>query len=213
MAGLIGFPCPSSNCCPAGGTTITVGDCSSSGYPGVTVSVYTSSGGTLLDSGVTDGAGRVSLSIGAGPTWWVTVTGQSARFNAFAETRNSTTISFLGLVPATGYHCLNGCRLPVSDTLTATLSTGIFSPDSKVMNYNATSHTWVSNAFRGYALGLSQTTRTVVISAQTLLQICSATFAEISLACPPSFNLVGETAATIAPPCDVLEGTTITITE
>lgn len=105
--------------------TFTVHGCNSLAYQGVTVSVYTSSGGTLLASGTTDATGSVTLSwSGAAGNDWVTVTGQSARFAAYGATTSitnggSTTIT---LTPAAGYYCFpgSGCLLPLAATIHAT---------------------------------------------------------------------------------------------
>lgn len=104
--------------------TFLVTGCNAIGYPGLTVSVYTASGGTLLASGTTDGSGQVTLSWPdtSPATRWVVVTGQSARFLASAQSLTMTTggTTTIGLAIATGYHCLNVCLQPAKDTLVLT---------------------------------------------------------------------------------------------
>jgi len=101
----------------------TVTGCGGIAYPGLTVSVYTSSGGTLLASGTTNGSGQVALSwSGSSGTYWVAITGQSARFAAYGQSLALTCggSKVIALATASGYHCdcsASGCLLPVADTL------------------------------------------------------------------------------------------------
>ncbi len=112
-------------CCGANCTvTFTVLGCNGIAYPTVpTVNVYDHSGGTLLATGTVNGSGVVALSwSGATGTYWVTITGQSARFAAFASSQSLTCggSKSLQLAVATGYTCVTGCLYPLANTLTLT---------------------------------------------------------------------------------------------
>jgi hypothetical protein len=112
-------------CCPPCTHLFTVQGCNNLPYPGVTVSVYTASGGTLLDSDTTDGSGQVLLSwTGAAGNYWVTVTGISSRFTAFAQSISLTCggSHTLNLVPTSSYACWAGCVVPVARTLHVSFS-------------------------------------------------------------------------------------------
>jgi hypothetical protein len=115
----------------AGGGTCTVPfnvrGCANLPYPGVLVSAYDHSGGTLLDSGTTDSGGNVTLSwTGIGATYWVTVTGQSTRFAAYAQSMVLACgfSSPIVLTPASGYQCTGLCLLPAANTLNGTWTLG-----------------------------------------------------------------------------------------
>lgn len=139
--------------CGCGGTAWTqdfeVHGCDGTGYPGVTVSVYSASGGTLLASGTTDASGDVSLAwTGTGSTWWVTVGGASARFQAFAQSMGLINGNFtpLDLAEATGYHCSQLCLLPLADALHLTDSI----VGAVALNYDAGTGNWVGTATYNY---------------------------------------------------------------
>lgn len=91
-------------------------------YSGLTVSVYTSAGGTLLYSGTTDGTGTVHTTVPAG-SYYVAITGQSTRFAAYGQTATLSTVAtnVLNLTAAAGYVCLGlGCLQPTTTTLNYT---------------------------------------------------------------------------------------------
>jgi hypothetical protein len=131
--------------------TFTVLGCNLLPAVGVTVSVFASSGGALLASGTTNGSGQVALAwAGASGNVWVTITGYSSRFNAFAQTvaivcGSSKTLS---LVPAAGYACDpgSGCFLPVKTTLF--LSAGILG--SATLAYSAITNDWTGTSIYNY---------------------------------------------------------------
>ena len=102
----------------------TVKGCAGLAYAGLTVSVYDSTGATLLDSGTTDGAGHVTLSFSPIPgTHVVTITGQSSRFDAYSQSLSLTGSALtITLTAASGYECvtaIGGCLQPFADTLYA----------------------------------------------------------------------------------------------
>jgi hypothetical protein len=103
--------------------TFTVRGCNSLPVAGLTVSVYTAAGGTLLASGTTNGSGQVALSwSGSSGNYYATVTGGlSARFNAYAQTVaiNCGASTTINLTPATGYTCIPTCAVPLADTIHA----------------------------------------------------------------------------------------------
>lgn len=108
------------NCPPQ---PIEVQGCDAVPYPGVTVSVYSASGGTLLFSATTDAAGKVYPTTVLPGTWYVTVTGQNARYAAYGQdlTLSTTGIAIAALQPASGYCCLGlGCLLPTTQNLNYT---------------------------------------------------------------------------------------------
>jgi hypothetical protein len=130
------------NCSGSTNETITVEGCTTIKYPGVTVSVYTASGGTLIDSQTTDGSGVAHLTLPTVPgTYWVTITYISSRFNAFVQSRSLTGTDTIGLAPATGYTCDSGCCLyPITNSITLTDSEyGTFT-----LTYDITSLSWIS---------------------------------------------------------------------
>jgi hypothetical protein len=96
-------------------------------YQGVTVSVYSAMGGTLLASGTTGSTGRVYLSWqGAAGTYYVTATGWSSRFSVSTLSQSITlacaaAVTF-NLTPyiLSGYECTTLCADPVSDNLVIT---------------------------------------------------------------------------------------------
>lgn len=98
-------------------------------YAGLTVSVYSSQGGTLLYSGTTDSTGTVHTTLGTG-TYYVTIGGQSSRFAAYGQTLSlvAPAVNVISLSPATGYVCLGlGCLVPTTTTLTYTGPAGAHS--------------------------------------------------------------------------------------
>lgn len=107
--------------CNCGVTPFTVYQCTPNGslFPavGVTVSVYSAPGGTLLDSGVTNASGVVSLAVPTSSSGYVTVTGQNSRLQSYAATVSWGLGASIQLVAAAGYACLNGCGLPTTTTL------------------------------------------------------------------------------------------------
>src|ERR1017187_2295453 len=92
----------------------------------LTVSVYASSGGALLDTGTTT-TGSIALSwAGVSGTYWVTTTGQTPRFASFAAGASLTCghTHNINLTPGSGYACAgNGCNWPIATTLHLTDST------------------------------------------------------------------------------------------
>lgn len=108
------------NCPPQ---PILVEGCDAVPYPGVTVSVYSASGGTLLFSATTDSAGKVYPTTVLPGTWYVTVTGQNARYASYGQnlTLSTTGVAIATLSPAAGYSCLGlGCLLPTLPNLNYT---------------------------------------------------------------------------------------------
>jgi hypothetical protein len=131
--------------CPGCAVTFLVRGCNAVAYPGVVASVYDHAGGTLLASGTTDGTGHVALSWAGGPgSYYVTVTGQSARFAASAQTLTltcggATTIS---LAPAAGYACWSAtCLQPVKTALNVTVI-GPFGTQTGTATYQAGGGFW-----------------------------------------------------------------------
>lgn len=110
--------------------TFTVLGCNSLGVAGVTVAVYTASGGTLLASGATDATGHVTLSwAGAGGAYWVTITGGlSGRFVAYAQSMTMTCghTTTITLTAASGYTCIPTCAVPLKNTIVATYAGQVF---------------------------------------------------------------------------------------
>ena len=106
--------------------TVTVLGCNNIPLSGATVSIYTSQGGTLIGSGTTDSSGVYSVQYDGGSgNYWITVTEPSGRFQDYAQNVyvNGTTATTIALVSETGYVCTSGCVLPVSTTLTGTITT------------------------------------------------------------------------------------------
>ena len=92
--------------------------CNGLALPGVTVSVYDTSGGTLLTSGTTDSGGNCVLIWSSGSsTAYVTATDGSGRFTAAGQAFTASTSLQIGLTVAAGYSCISGCVYPVSNTL------------------------------------------------------------------------------------------------
>jgi len=153
--------CPSTTC----SYTFTVIGCNSLGAPGLTVSVYTASGGTLLASGTTDGSGVAALSwSGSGGSLWVAITG-SARFNSYGQTSTLVCggLQTITLTVATGYFCVAGCALPWAGTLHGTDSVlGTATLTRSGLSWTGTS----SYAFPGYVQGATTWcfSRTITLS-------------------------------------------------
>jgi hypothetical protein len=124
--------------------SFTVKGCNAIVYPGVTVSVYDTSGGTLLQSGTTDGSGNVTLAWTGAAATWVEVTGMSGRFNAFgvAITVNPQTLQ---LTAATGYVCFPSCLIPLPTTLQLTDSV----IGNATLSYNGSS-AWAGSKVYSY---------------------------------------------------------------
>lgn len=134
--------------CAACTQTFTVKCCNGAGYQGVTVSLYTASGGTLLTSGTTNSSGVVALTWSGTASPWVTVTPITPRFVAYGQTMSltcggSTTIV---LTVATGYTCIAGCCLPVATTLFLTTSSGA----TATLTYNALTTQWAGTGTYAY---------------------------------------------------------------
>lgn len=169
--------------------TFKVEGCGSLAISGATVSVYDHSGGTLLASGTTDGSGNVALSLSSAGTYWVTITGMSARFASFGQ---NTTISGSGTViltlsAAAGYICYTPCPIPLPTTLHATFSS-LVSPTTLTWNSGTGSWegTW-TNGIEEYTFDLfpgGSFKMTDDVSGT-----CSAFFVSVSTACPPSTSL------------------------
>ena len=116
----------------------------------MTVSVYTSSGGSLLASGTLTGNTVELTFTGSSGTYWVEVTGITPRFNSYAQNVSITcgVTTDLTLTVASGYACAgDGCFWPIATTLTLT--------DSKYGNATLTysGGTWTGNLNISYAGG------------------------------------------------------------
>jgi hypothetical protein len=109
--------CPSSSC----SQTFNVFGCAGlNASDTLTVSVFDSTGATLLGSATTStGVATVSWSGASGLAHIVTVTGQSSRFAAFSTTLTLTCggTKTLGLLPAAGYSCVLGCTYPIANSI------------------------------------------------------------------------------------------------
>lgn len=150
-------------CCGCAAATctqaITVKGCNNLGVSGLTVSVYTSNGGSLLASGTTDANGQVVLSWpGASGSYYVTVTG-SARFASYGQTLTLACPSgtaTITLTVATGYHCASGsgCALPYKDTLHAS-DTLLGAATLTYQTSGTYSGSWIATTSYTYA-GLTQ---------------------------------------------------------
>lgn len=232
-----GCNCPSSTFAQ----TFKVFGCNSLAYQGVTVSVYTSSGGSLLASGATSSSGQVALSWSGGGNVYVTVTGQSTRFQAFGQsyalaTGGTTTIV---LAVASGYVCLPGCLLPVATTIHLSASSGA----TATVTYNGTY--WTGPGTYTYAgcgsagcgcAGASLTVRWYWYGASTGLITLygyvsgdcpaagtSGTFVQlagggsVAVTCPPSFQAATTVALADESPAGCFycggAGDTVTMTE
>jgi len=178
-----GCACPTA-CAP---TDFRVYGCGSNVYPGLTVSVYASSGGALITSGTTNASSIANLSLGASGNYWVTVTGQNARFAAYAQTHSAIlcgSIVSLVLSPASGYNCFPalGCAIPWASTIYASGNeipvcggafTGVVYTYTGLPSYN-------SGAFVGGGRG--------GISGTGILSgTCSGFGGFLTITCPPSF--------------------------
>ena len=115
--------------CSAGTCTqvFTVQGCFALPYQGVTVSVYTSLGGTLLASGATNVSGQVTLSwTGVTGAYYVTVTGGAigTRFAAYGQSLTLTCggAQTIALALAANYFCISNCVLPVKNVVNWTNS-------------------------------------------------------------------------------------------
>ena len=98
----------------------TIKGCNSFALPGATVSVYDSSGGTLLAFGTTDASGNCSLVWSGSCTVYVTITAE--RFTPYGQTLSLSAngTQNITLTPDTGYHCSivwTNCTWPLSNTL------------------------------------------------------------------------------------------------
>jgi hypothetical protein len=174
---------------------------------GVTVSVYDAPGGTLLASGVTSSsgadAGTVTLTWTGGTSpYWVTVTGQNARFNSYAGSFITGGIVNIRLTAASGYTCTNCCDLPIKNLLMASIvpCSGIVFP------CGPQAMTWVSGQqWTSSALGLGVNFSSGIPNAGGAW----GSF-PVSFTCPPAFNLVFCTGGTL---CAGMGGSTLTVTE
>ena len=173
--------------------TFTIKGCSGLAYQGVTVNTYTSSGGTLLGSGVTNSAGQVTIPAQAGNTW-VTITGASTRFVSYAQTLNLTCpgSQTITLTVASGYVCAFNCVLPISTTLhgTFTATTPPPGPGTSTLTWNGT--LWQSTPFTTGSGCIQITTGGYLCQGTVLAGICNCCMndAYASVTCPPSFQLV-----------------------
>lgn len=113
----VSVPSASPSCCQF----FTVRSCGSV-LPGVTVNVYSSLGGTLLASGVTDGSGNIFLGWLGSCTVYITVTGAGVRFAAYGQSETFTSNSSFGinLTAASGYTCQSRCGIPLANVLHVT---------------------------------------------------------------------------------------------
>jgi hypothetical protein len=185
------------NCSGGGGgtcsQTFTVVGCSGLTYAGVTVSVYTLSGGSLLASGTTNGSGQVTLSwTGSGGTYWIAVTGQSARFATYGQSLNLTcgASTTLTLALATGYHCIpyQTCLLPLADTILGTIS-GVPGISAITLTFSGGIN-WQSGFYTDSNGNSWQWTYT----GSSLVDICGNGAAQSSFSCPTSFSWAGTTS-------------------
>ena len=84
--------------------------CNASAYAGVTVNIYTSQGGSLVASCVTDGNGFIAYPscLPSFGTYWVTIGGASSRFAPFAQSVTFTCFqpAILQLTAASNYVCI-----------------------------------------------------------------------------------------------------------
>ncbi len=103
--------------------TIEVIGCGSLGVPNATVSIYTSSGGSLLASGTTNSSGIVSLTWSGSCTVWVTASEATGRLTSYAATRtlgSGTNVITLSNADNSLYACMNCCAIPLKRILTFT---------------------------------------------------------------------------------------------
>lgn len=172
--------------------TFEVEGCNSLGYSGLTVSVYTASGGTLLASGTTDASGSVSLSWDGTSSPYVTVTGQSTRFAAYGQTLTLTSggTTTITLTVAAGYVCIPTCLQPIATTLHLT-----YAGQAYTLTYGAA--TVCSNPYQWTSAVVNQPNATVnsvnssfnctTITGSTPSQICASPNGTSGL----DFTLVG----------------------
>lgn len=156
---------------------------------GMTVSVYTASGGTLLFSGTTDANGEVYPSSVIPGTWYVTVAGQPTRFNSYGANTvlGNSAGNGVALAPATGYVCLGlGCVTPTTTTLNYTGPQGAHS-----LAWNGA--TWKSaDGVVELSTGATPAQTQIVYNGGTSSTTCSAA------TCPP------------APTLNFIDGSTVT---
>lgn len=159
MAGIALNP----SCCCSGttcnGNVFTIHGCAQScggttGVDGVTINVYTSSGGTLLATGTTNSSGTVTLSWSGTATYW---TASKSRWTTYTASGTLTcgATQTATLTPATGYRCLGTiCGTttfadPISETLYATDTLG----NSWTLTYNSGTNQWEGSTTGSYAGG------------------------------------------------------------
>ena len=135
----MGLAIAGGSCCCGGNTSVQLLGCASTPIQGATVSVYASSGGSLLFTGTTNSSGIVSGTIPATGTYWLVSSGPST----FPQTRYAYSAgssvglaigvtNTITLAPASGYTCCGTMTFPIQSTLyltvcgqTFTLSTSI----------------------------------------------------------------------------------------
>ncbi len=97
--------------CGCAGFLVTCTGCASLPLAGISIQVWTSSGGTLLGTQTADGSGNITL--GAGTYFLIDTSGRLQGANVTVAGNMS-----VGLLPATtGYSCYSGCVLPLKNTL------------------------------------------------------------------------------------------------
>lgn len=184
----------------------TVFGCNGLKYSGLTVNVYDHSGGTLLATGTTTSTGVSLTWPGTSGTYYVQVTGMSARFQSYGVNTSLTCGGAVNITlsVATGYTCYAGCLLPVANTLTFTGSLG----PTCTLTYSAGA--WggtLTAGGDGFTISLDAT-GVITITDTSASITCPTTITGTT--CPTSF-LVNITIAGTR--CGTRLGTTATITE
>lgn len=176
----------------AGGTYCcqqwTVEGCNGLVVSGATVSVYNTMGGTLLASKVSATNGSAILIWQASCSVYVTASETSGRLTyADSPSLSAGAQTILTMTPASGYACIAGCLLPISQTLTATFSTA----GAQTLTFSGT--TWTGSftaSGNSYVVTIHQSGFVIIDRNGT--SCGSVGWAVVS--CPPSFS------ATITPP-------------
>jgi hypothetical protein len=188
-----------------------------------TVSVYDSTGTTLISSGTTT-AGIVVLPIGTPAIKKIKVTGQNSRFLTYFRATASTvncgdTLAVGGNFDTSLYCCSTACMTPIKNTLTASFSTGpvlTLTCDSS-LNFNG----WEAPPVSGsYVFGISGNGLGITSFNAQYLGMClpggnlAGTLNLSSFTCPPSFSanytITGSCTGGVGSPAPPF---TITITE
>lgn len=134
--------------------------CNSLPSPGILVSVWTNSGKvTSLGTGTTDAAGIVLIDLGAATSFYWEAT--HARFVTASNTETIAVGDSVGVsltTPASGYHCITGCAIPVADTLHAT------HPVFGAITYAYSAGSWIGSTSYAYPGIGACAAKTVTIS-------------------------------------------------